>query len=69
LDLQSINKVMLITEITERKLTKAEYKKRESLKDKYDKTDMKKNFIKQYGQREGEQAYFATITKQAKKEA
>jgi len=60
---------MLIKHITERKLTKAEYKKRESLKDKYDKTDMKKNFIDQYVQREGEQAYFATITKQAKKEA
>lgn len=60
---------MLILDITERQLTKAEYNKRESLKKKYDKTDMKKNFINQYGAERGKQAYFATITKQAKKEA
>jgi hypothetical protein len=60
---------MLIQDITERKLTKAEYNKRESLKKKYDKTDMKQNFIDQYGAERGEQAYFATITKQAKEKA
>lgn len=55
--------------ITERPLTTAEYKERESLKKKYDKTDMKQNFKKQYGAEEGERAYFATITKQAKEKA
>jgi len=60
---------MLIKEVTERKLTKAEYKKREQLKKKYDDSDMKKNFVKQYGAERGEQAYFATITKQAKEKA
>ena len=38
---------MLMQDITERKLTSAEYKEREPLKKKYDKTDMKKNFTKQ----------------------
>ena len=44
-----INTVMLMQDIIERKLTSAEYKERESLKKKYDKTDMKQNFKKQYG--------------------
>ena len=47
---------MLIQDITERKLTKAEYNKRESLKKKYDKTDMKQNFIDQYGAERGDAA-------------
>jgi hypothetical protein len=64
-----INTVMLMQDIIERKLTSAEYKERESLKKKYDKTDMKQNFKKQYGAEEGERVYFATITKQAKEKA
>jgi hypothetical protein len=60
---------MLMQDITERPLTTAEYKERESLKKKYDKTDMKNSMKTQYGAEEGERVYFATITKQAKEKA
>ena len=60
---------MRLSELTERKQTKAEKNERERLKDKFDKKGLKKDFKKRYGAEEGEQAYFATITKLAKEKA
>lgn len=55
---------MKFSDLTERKMTKAEKSKEDRLKDKYDDSDMKKNMKKQYG-KDGEQIYYATIKKKA----
>lgn len=52
-------------EIMEREMTSGEKAKEENLKDKYDKSGMKKNMQKQYGKKEGKNVYFATIRKKA----
>ena len=46
-------------------MTPGEKKKDTDLKKKYDESDMKDNMKKQYGDKEGEKVYFATIRKQA----
>ena len=70
-DTEGANKVMLklsdelMQEIYERTMTSSEKRKDTMLKKKYDDSDMKKNMKKQYGDKEGEKVYFATIRKQA----
>ena len=59
---------MLINEITEKKLTKAERGEQERLKQKFDKKGLKKDFIKRFG-KEGENVYFGTITNMVKRRA
>ena len=49
-------------------MTSKEKSKESRLKDKYDDSDMKNNMKKQYGEKEGEKVYYATIRKQAMKE-
>jgi hypothetical protein len=56
-------------EIAEETMTAADKKKEERLKNKYDDSGMKASMIKQYGPEKGKQIYFATIRKQAMKEA
>lgn len=51
--------------IAEREMTSSETKKEKKLKNKYDKSAMKKSMIDQYGKEKGTQIYFATIRKQA----
>jgi hypothetical protein len=58
-------KLLLDKDIKEKTMTAAEKKKEESLKDKYDDSDMKEKMKKQYGDKKGEQVYFAYIRKQA----
>jgi len=53
----------------EAKMTSAEKEEEGKLKDKYDKSDMKKSMKKQYGDKKGKQVYFATIRKQAMQKA
>ena len=53
--------------LKERKMTAADKRDEENLKDKYDDSDMKQNMIKQYGPEKGKQIYFATIRKKAMK--
>ena len=57
------------TEMQERTMTPGEKKKDTDLKKKYDESDMKDNMKKQYGDKEGEKVYFATIRKQAMESA
>jgi hypothetical protein len=57
--------LILDKDIQEREMTAGEKKKEESLKDKYDDSDMKEKMKKQYGDKKGEQVYFAYIRKQA----
>lgn len=54
--------------LQEKKMTSKEKAKEKRLKKKYDKSGMKASMKKQYGER-GEDVYFATIRKQAMKEA
>ena len=58
-------KLLLDKDIKEKTMTAAEKKKEESLKNKYDDSDMKEKMKKQYGDKKGEQVYFAYIRKQA----
>jgi hypothetical protein len=58
-------KLLLDKDIKEKTMTAAEKKKEKSLKDKYDDSDMKEKMKKQYGDKKGEQVYFAYIRKQA----
>lgn len=51
-------------DMSERKMTKSEKAKEDSLKDKYDDSDMKKNMKKQYGD-DWKEVYYATIRKKA----
>ena len=62
-------KLLLDKDIKEKTMTAAEKKKEESLKDKYDDSDMKEKMKKQYGDKKGEQVYFAYIRKQAMQES
>lgn len=55
--------------LQEKKMTKAEKKKEKKLKAKYDPSGMKASMKKQYGEEQGKKVYFATIRKQAMKEA
>jgi len=50
-------------------MTASDVKQEEKLKKKYDSSGMKASMIKQYGPEKGKQVYFATIRKQAMKEA
>ena len=54
--------------VNESSMSPAQKRKDTMLKKKYDKSDMKKNMIDQYGKEEGTKIYFATIRKQAMKE-
>ena len=54
--------------LQEKKMTKAAKKKEKKLKAKYDPSGMKASMKKQYGEKKGEEVYFATIRKQAVKE-
>jgi hypothetical protein len=54
--------------LQEKKMTKSEKKKEKKLKAKYDPSEMKASMKKEYGDKKGEQVYFATIRKQAMKE-
>ena len=56
-------------DIKEAHMTKSDVKKEEELKKIYDPSGMKASMIKQYGPEKGKQVYFATIRKQAMKEA
>ena len=51
--------------VAEREMTSTEVKKEKKLKNKYDTSGMKASMKKQYGEKKGEQVYFATIRKQA----
>jgi hypothetical protein len=62
-------KLLLDKDIKEKTMSAAEKKKEESLKDKYDDSDMKVKMKKQYGDKKGEQVYFAYIRKQAMQES
>jgi hypothetical protein len=55
--------------LQEKKMTAAKKKKEKNLKKKYDESKMKKSMQKQYGPEEGKRIYFASIRKQAMKEA
>lgn len=55
-------------DLDEEKMTSADMKREEKLKKKYDDSEMKANFIKQYGPEKGKSVYFAYIRKQAMKE-
>lgn len=55
--------------LQEKKMTAAKKKKEKKLKKKYDKSKMKANMQQQYGPEEGKRIYFASIRKQAMKEA
>ena len=55
--------------LQEKKMTKSEKAKEKKLKKKYDPSSMKASMKKQYGEKQGEKVYFATIRKQAMKEA
>jgi len=57
-----MNKMKGIEEAT---MTPSPKRKDTMLKNKYDKSDMKKSMQKQYGKEEGKKVYFATIRKQA----
>lgn len=54
--------------LQEKKMTKSMKKKEKKLKAKYDPSEMKSSMKKQYGEKKGEQVYFASIRKQAVKE-
>ena len=54
--------------LQEKKMSKVEKKKEKKLKAKYDPSGMKASMKKQYGEKQGEKVYFATIRKQAMKE-
>jgi len=54
--------------LQEKKMTKKTKAKEKRLKAKYDPSGMKASMKKQYGEKKGEQVYFATIRKQAVKE-
>jgi hypothetical protein len=54
--------------LNEKKMTKSEKRREQKLKSKYDKSGMKASMKQQYGSKEGENVYFATIRKQAMKE-
>lgn len=49
----------------EREMTPAEMSKEKRLKNKFDKSDMKKKMMKKYGTEKGKAVYFATIRKMA----
>ena len=53
----------------EETMSPAQKRKDTNLKKKYDDSDMKQNMIDQYGEEEGLKVYYATIRKQAMKEA
>ena len=53
----------------EETMSPAQKRKDTNLKKKYDDSDMKQNMIDQYGKEEGMKVYYATIRKQAMKEA
>lgn len=53
--------------IEEREMTAADKKREEKLKSKYDDSGMKASMKKQYGDKKGEQVYFAYIRKKAMK--
>lgn len=53
--------------LEEKEMTPEEMEKEETLKDKYDDSEMKANMIAKYGKEKGTQIYFATIRKQAMK--
>ena len=53
----------------EETMSPAQKRKDTNLKKKYDDSDMKQNMIDQYGKEEGLKVYYATIRKQAMKEA
>lgn len=55
--------------LQEKKMTKTEKSKEKKLKKKYDPSGMKASMKDQYGKEKGEKVYFATIRKQAMKEA
>lgn len=55
--------------LQEKKMTKSEKAKEKKLKKKYDPSGMKASMKKQYGEEQGKKVYFATIRKQAMKEA
>lgn len=54
--------------LQEKKMGKKEKAKEKKLKAKYDPSGMKASMKKQYGEKKGEEVYFATIRKQAMKE-
>ena len=54
--------------VSEAVMSPAQKRKDTMLKKKYDDSDMKKNFIKQYGKEEGLKIYYAYIRKQAMQE-
>ena len=56
-------------ELGEAHMTSADKKREEALKDRYDKSNAKQNFIDRYGKIKGTKYYFATIRKQAMNEA
>ena len=56
-------------EIAEREMTAADKAEEEKLKNKYDKSGMKKSMQKQYGKEKGKNVYFATIRKRAMDES
>lgn len=55
--------------IAEREMTAADKAEEEKLKNKYDKSGMKKSMQKQYGKEKGKNVYFATIRKRAMDES
>jgi len=55
--------------LQEKKMTAEKKKKEKKLKAKYDDSGMKANMQKQYGEEKGKKVYFASIRKQAMKEA
>jgi hypothetical protein len=57
------------SDIKEAHMTASDVKQEEKLKKKYDSSGMKSSMIRQYGPEKGKQVYFATIRKQAMKEA
>lgn len=59
------NNVTIFPEVKEETMTDSDKKKEKRLKKKYDKSEMKKNMMDQYGKEKGEKVYFATIRKQA----
>lgn len=56
-------------DVFEETMTSADKKREAALKNKYDDSGMKASMIKQYGPEKGKSVYFATIRKQAMKEA
>jgi len=65
----SESEVKFLEMLQEKKMGKKEKVKEKNLKKKYDPSGMKQSMKKQYGEKKGEEVYFATIRKQAMKEA